>query len=289
MVEHPELFGIGQLAAALAKAQNQFPQIKRDKRVTVKTKTGGEYSFNYAPLDTILDAVRGPLGANGLALTQSLDEGGLRTTLMHESGAVITGCIAIPPTADIQGLGSAITYLRRYALQAMLGIAAEEDDDGNHAIGGSIAPRLEPAPAPGEETLVPKGHRSVTGKVAKGQGRHSDLQARMTPGGHHLGFRLELPDGKPAIAQVVATDALGTALLMHADELLGSEVQASGEVFEVQYPGRKSYYRLVLDGIAGPGWTIPAPSGTPEAPAPSGAVPGGLSAAEQASLDGLDF
>lgn len=280
---------LGPLAGALAKAQTQFPPITRDKKVTVQKKDGGSYSFNYAPLDSIFSAVRGPLAENGLAVAQVLDDGDLITMLLHDSGAALSGRVALPQTNDIQGLGSAITYLRRYALQAMLGIAAEEDDDGNHAIGGSIAPRLEPAPAPGEETLVPKGHRSVTGKVAKGQGRHSDLQARMTPGGHHLGFRLELPDGKPAIAQVVATDALGTALLMHADELLGSEVQASGEVFEVQYPGRKSYYRLVLDGIAGPGWTIPAPSGTPEAPAPSGAVPGGLSAAEQASLDGLDF
>jgi hypothetical protein len=272
---------LGPLAAALAKAQTQFPAITRDKHVTVRTKDGGSYSFDYAPLDTIIAAVRGPLAANGLAVAQVLDEGDLITMLMHESGVVLSGRVSLPAADNIQGLGSAITYLRRYALQAVLGIAAEEDDDGNHAIGGSIAPRLEPAPVPGEETLVPKGHRSVSGRVARGQGRHSDLQARMTPNGHHIGFRLELPDGKPAIAQVVATDALGTELLAHLDDLLGSEVQVSGEVFEVQYPGRRSYYRLVLDGIAGPDWVIPGPDAAP--------VVGGLSAAEQASLDGLAF
>lgn len=280
---------LGPLAGALAKAQTQFPAIKRDKKVTVTPKNSAPYSFNYAPLDTILDAVRGPLAANGLAVAQVLDDGDLITMLMHDSGAVLSGRVSLPAADNIQGLGSAITYLRRYALQAVLGIAAEEDDDGNHAIGGSIAPRLEPAPEPGEETLIPRGHRAITGTVRRGQGRHSDLQARMTPGGHHLGFRLELPDGKPAIAQVVATDALGTALLVHLDELLGAEVQVSGDVFEVQYPGRKSYYRLVLDGIAGPGFTIPAVGATPQAAAPVGAAVGGLSAAEQAALDTLDF
>jgi hypothetical protein len=132
---------LGPLAAALAKAQTQFATVTRDKTVTVQTKTGGSYKFSYAPLDTILGAVRGPLSENGLALVQMLDDGALETTLIHESGASLTGRIALPNSSDIQGLGSAITYLRRYAIQAMLGIAAEEDDDGNHADGNTVSPR----------------------------------------------------------------------------------------------------------------------------------------------------
>lgn len=123
----------GRLAAALAKAQASFPPVTRSKTVTVTTKTGGSYKFSYAPLDAILDAVRKPLSDNGLALAQLLDNGSLVTMLLHESGAVLEGRTALPQTGDVQALGSAITYLRRYAIQALLGIAAEEDDDGNAA------------------------------------------------------------------------------------------------------------------------------------------------------------
>jgi hypothetical protein len=142
---------LGPLAAALAKASTEFTTVTRDKTVTVQTKTGGSYSFKYAPLDTILAAVRGPLSKNGLALVQLLDEGALVTTLIHESGASISGRIGLPNTADVQALGSAITYLRRYAIQAVLGIAAEEDDDGNHAAGNSTAPRRQRPAAPQPE------------------------------------------------------------------------------------------------------------------------------------------
>jgi len=126
---------IGPLAAALAKAQATFPTIPRDKEVTVKMKTGGEYKFKYAPLDTILAAVRGPLSANGLAIVQMLDGDGLVTLLLHESGARLEGRVRLHEADNVQGLGSEITYLRRYAIQAMLGLAAEEDDDGNRASG----------------------------------------------------------------------------------------------------------------------------------------------------------
>ena len=65
----------GPLAAALAKAQSEFPPIPRDKTVTVQTKAGGSYTFSYAPLDTVLGAVRGPLTSNGFQL-EYLDNAG---------------------------------------------------------------------------------------------------------------------------------------------------------------------------------------------------------------------
>ena len=143
--------GLGPLAAALAKAQAQFPSISRDREVTVQTKTGGKYTFRYAPLDTILAAVRAPMSTNGLAISQLLDGPDLVTLLMHESGAIIEGRTMIPrePGANVQQLGSAITYLRRYAIQAILGIASEEgDDDGNAAAGNKVTrQRAEREPA----------------------------------------------------------------------------------------------------------------------------------------------
>lgn len=133
---------LGPLALSLAKAQAAFPAIARTREVTVTTKTGGSYKFKYAPLDTILEAVRTPLSSNGLAVAQLLDGGDLVTLLLHESGAVLEGRVLIPhgPTDNVQQQGSAITYLRRYALQAILGIASEEDDDGNASAGNRTTP-----------------------------------------------------------------------------------------------------------------------------------------------------
>ena len=80
------------------------------------------------------------LSKNKLALLQLLDiepSGNvLITKLIHEGGETIQSKIAIPAQADPQKLGSLITYLKRYSLQAMLGIATE-DDDGNSAMPSS--------------------------------------------------------------------------------------------------------------------------------------------------------
>lgn len=146
----------------------------------------------------------------------------------------------------------------------------------------------EPAPERPEERLLSKGRIVRSGTVRKGSGERTDLLPHIDPGGHLIGFRLELPDGK-AIPQVFATGALGTALAQHLDVLLGAEVQVGGEAFEVSMPGRKPYARMILDAIEGPFGILPDPSVTPESDtAPDGST-GGLSAAEQAALDGLDF
>jgi hypothetical protein len=96
---------LGPLAASLAKAQVAFPTVTRDKKVTVTTKTGGSYSFTYAPLDSILNAVRVPLADNGLVVVQLIDDGDLVTSLIHESGGILSGRVALPTDVDIQGFG----------------------------------------------------------------------------------------------------------------------------------------------------------------------------------------
>jgi hypothetical protein len=146
--ETPTLRDLGPLALALSKAQAAFPPIPRDREVEVQTRTGGKYRFKYAPLDTILAAVRGPLSDNGLAIAQLLDGHDLVTLLMHESGAVLSARIGLQGGDTVQALGSSITYLRRYSLQAMLGVAAEEDDDGQGATAGQQAPAARPARPP---------------------------------------------------------------------------------------------------------------------------------------------
>lgn len=122
---------IGAIAAALAKAQAAFkPAIKDASNPFFKSK--------YCDLSGALDAVRDALSANGLALVQSTDAGDklvLHTTLLHASGEWISGTYPITAVkTDPQGIGSAVTYARRYSLMALLGIAAE-DDDGEAAHG----------------------------------------------------------------------------------------------------------------------------------------------------------
>ena len=154
--------GIGALAGALAKAQANITSPPRNREVTVKMKSGGTYKFKYATLDSIIDHVRGPLTANGLWFTQTLegDDNGkyrLITALIHSSGQSIkseTPLLVVE--AGNQAFGSALTYMRRYALCSILGVAADEDDDANSAEGNVAASK------PAGNTAKWKGPLAVT-------------------------------------------------------------------------------------------------------------------------------
>ncbi len=139
--ESPET---GQIAAALVSALSKLRNPPRNRAVEVSTRGGGKYSFRYATLDKILDMARPVLAAEGLALFQPIstnEKGGLVlvTRLLHRSGEWMETSIPLPaPGGDPQSFGSAVTYLRRYAVTALLGIASDEDDDGNRAAGNHI-------------------------------------------------------------------------------------------------------------------------------------------------------
>ena len=138
------------LAAALAKAQGQFPTVP-------KTGNNPHLGNHYATLDDIIAAVRQPLSANGLSFVQLLASGEngelwLRTMLLHESGQTISSEIVIGITGEnrgvnaLQALGSSVTYMKRYTLGAMLGIATGEDTDGEGAVQGKRQPAPKQAP-----------------------------------------------------------------------------------------------------------------------------------------------
>jgi hypothetical protein len=136
-----------QLSAALAKAQAAFSQIHRDKTVKVRMKSGGEYSFSYAPLESILRAVMPALSANGLSLTQSTGTVGekefVRTQLRHASGECIeNNTKVLVADSGPQAYGSALTYARRYGITLLLCICADDDDDGNAAEGNEAQENL---------------------------------------------------------------------------------------------------------------------------------------------------
>lgn len=122
---------IDKLAVALSKAQAAFSPVKKDA-------DNPFFKSKYADLAGIWEAIRKPLADNGLAILQ--EPAGLNghiklaTTLVHSSGQYTRSILSMPVTKqDPQGYGSAVTYARRYALQSIVGIAAEEDDDGNAA------------------------------------------------------------------------------------------------------------------------------------------------------------
>lgn len=139
---------IGALAAALAKAQAGFTFAAKSAEAPIlsKGKDGKTYQSGkrtYADLQSVLDAVREGLTANGIAVIQApmpskKDGIMLRTTLAHESGEWIASELELPNDrmGGVQGMGSALTYARRYALAAMVGIA-QDDDDGETAMAES--------------------------------------------------------------------------------------------------------------------------------------------------------
>lgn len=125
-----------------------------------------------------------------------------------------------------------------------------------------------------DEILTPLGHITRSGVAAKGEGLRSDLQPRLQPDGYLFGFLLEVGDGKPK-PQVVASGPLGgslyTALGGDPSSLVGVPVTVDGDLFEVQPPGRRKFYRLLLDRIATPDFILPAPvtdSALPATPEP---------------------
>jgi hypothetical protein len=119
---------IEKVAAALVAAQGEMTNPPK-----TKTVHAGQKKYSFAPLPEIIDAVRPVLTKHGLAVVQLVRERRLETRLIHTSGQWIGGAYTLPSLADSQDMGSAITYARRYSLCAILGIAGEDDEDGEAA------------------------------------------------------------------------------------------------------------------------------------------------------------
>lgn len=119
---------IKSLGKALSLFQTKMDKIKKDA-------TNPFFKSKYASLSTILENVQLPLAECGLTFSQLPDGDCLTTLLIHiESGEYLQSCYNIHPAKnDPQGIGSAISYARRYALTSILAINVEEDDDGNGA------------------------------------------------------------------------------------------------------------------------------------------------------------
>lgn len=135
---------INEIAAASAKAQQEL-------RPAVKDATNPAFRSKYADLAAIVEASR-VYAKHGIAVFQDVttDEAGasVRTRLAHSSGQWIEfGPLTIPMAKrDAHGAGSATTYAKRYSLSAALGISADDDDDGNSAVGTTAPSRPHAVP-----------------------------------------------------------------------------------------------------------------------------------------------
>jgi len=130
-------------------------EVQANLKPAVKDSVNPFYKMKYADLGSVWDACRELLAANGLAVTQTTDVGQdnsliVETTLLHVSGEWITGSMPmILPKQDPQGIGSAITYARRYGLAAIIGICPE-DDDAESAIDRKPSPVKKESPPKAE-------------------------------------------------------------------------------------------------------------------------------------------
>lgn len=132
---------MSELAKALAKAQMEMGK-------AIKESTNPAFRSKYADLGNVMDACLPALNKYGIAViqpfvTDDINGKAVKTVLIHEGGETLECAVPlIIGKNDMQGLGSAITYARRYGLMAMAGIAPE-DDDGNAAV--SAKPNVQQA------------------------------------------------------------------------------------------------------------------------------------------------
>jgi hypothetical protein len=136
------------------------------------------FKSKYAPLNEILNDVRPLLSKYGLSIFQSPSGDGaniiVTTMLMHSSGEWIETdpLVLKADKATAQGAGSAITYARRYAVSAILGISSEDDDDGNGAEGKSLETKnpeqKQKQTATESSVLISEAQQSRIWAIAKG-------------------------------------------------------------------------------------------------------------------------
>lgn len=148
----------------IAKALAAF---QADVKNPANTETNPFFKSKYAPLSDILNLARPLLSKHGLSVLQSPSGDGqnvtVTTLITHESGEWIESepLTLKADKATAQGAGSAITYARRYALSAMLGISSEDDDDGNFASGSN---NVTPIP---EKKAAPRSDKATSKQLTK--------------------------------------------------------------------------------------------------------------------------
>lgn len=157
MTPTEDFSGLDKIAQALSKAQYQFTPIHKRRVANI-----GTYKYNYADLADCVLATQKALTENGIAWYQTVEQGEMVTVLVHISGQSISNRVPMSEAKvnTPQGLGSLFTYFRRYGFCQILGLVAEEDDDGASAQGEhtkmqplATKPKIGTDPGPSEKQL----------------------------------------------------------------------------------------------------------------------------------------
>jgi ERF superfamily len=267
---------IGAIAGALAKAQIELANPEKSLTATIRSPfpREGDRSFRYASLSSGLDLVRKSLGRHEIATVQttSIDDGAglirLTTTLAHSSGEWVSSDWPVCPVSETttpHRMGAALTYARRYALFALVGIAGEDDMDApdleeSGELAGPAAPPLgstasvfefaaRPAatPNPGRRRpirpprviLAPQDSRALRGQLIAELGVFADMEgltawaARILPQKN----KLVTSDAEEVETAFVAKlTKFGSAELSRSDTSLG--VNKKGEPATSDSSGR---------------------------------------------------
>lgn len=176
---------IKELSVALIAAQKELPKVEKDK-------VNPFFQSKYAGLDTVLPAVLKVLTDHGLGLVQSVgsDQNGgstLSTMLVHESGEWLKDTQPLLLVkSDPQSQGSAITYGRRYAAMSILGLVADEDDDGNAASNPSARRRATRAPEKAQGDVPPDTSAFDDGVAEDARRQYEETQGVPAPGRSEL-------------------------------------------------------------------------------------------------------
>ena len=160
---HRSSESIGAIAAALAKAQGELTNPEKSLIATIRSPfpREGDRTFRYASLASGLDIVRKSLGQHEIATIQTtaIDQGSgrirLTTLLAHASGEWISSdwpVCSVSEMATPHRMGAALTYARRYALFALVGIAGEDDLDAPDILTEPAAAVHAPADHPSAPT-----------------------------------------------------------------------------------------------------------------------------------------
>lgn len=251
---------VGKLFAALAKAQAMFGMIEKTRTVRVTPKNSAPYTFDYAPLDEVLNKTRDGLTANGLAIMQPVSIGELltvRTILTHQDGGSVESSCSLPMLKPVwnydtkswadpirmtsQEVGGLVTYWRRYPLCGILGVVAEEDDDANTADGNDrqVAPKTRQTP-PERKNVGADGGRPPAN--AGSTGAHLPAGDSPKPATTHPvatpvppQVAVSAPAGpSPAVGVPVSVDAVGRIHVVQPDGKVVPELSTVARHFPVQ-------------------------------------------------------
>ena len=209
------------VSAALVAAQSKIRNVPFDS-------TNPHFGSKFVSLAAVLDAVRPILSAHGLALFQPASTANgmvqVSTVFMHESGEQV----AFPPLAlpitektTAQALGSMVTYLRRYSLTAAVGIAGDEDTDGNDVSQPVAQPVRRSAPVDAPQAVPASGGGGGSPKPSQAR------TAAPSPGNALLGDGEQDIDAKVTFLEV--KDGVGRNGKPYRKARVGLKPTAGGE------------------------------------------------------------